>query len=482
MKSVTAGFRSAIDRTRALRIWCKEAPALLPCGQLAAAIALILIFTSPGALAQGRNDVARRMEHAAALIRDNHLPEAEQELKEVLRLAPNDASALNLLGAIRAQQKKLDEAEALFLRAIRTDGQFAGAHMNLAYLYALKGLPEKTISELKAVLRLDPNNGDATDKLARLLLSQDRIAECISFIEQAKQSQSPPVALLVLLGDAYLKKGDADKAEGSYQVALDKRGDDADAVLGLAQVAQVKGDATTATLYLSRARRLVPNSPDTFYRFALVALTAGLYEEANTTLQAAVKLKPDDPAYFLALGTTWLKKPDLTEAEQAFRRALQLQPENARGQMYLGYTLLEQKKYHEEREWLEKSLKKDTSIPETYYYLGLISKEVNEDERAIEFFKRAIQLVPSYSFPHTALGSIYLKLKNYPLAQQELEIGVKLNPNDSTVHYNLAVLYARLKNQERAQEELNIVEKLKHSGKTQEKANDTLDQSTPNHR
>ena len=101
--------------------------------------------------------------------------------------------------------------------------------------------------------------------------------------------------------------------------------------------------------------RFEATSPVTLYRFALVAMRAGLYEEANGTLLAAIKLKSDDPAYFLALGNTWIKKPDLAEAEQAFRRALQLQPDNPRAQMHLGYVLLEEKKYPEAREWLDSS-------------------------------------------------------------------------------------------------------------------------------
>jgi tetratricopeptide (TPR) repeat protein len=400
------------------------------------------------------------------LIAGKQIDEAEKELSAILKATPNEPIALNLLGTVRAQQGRFNEAEILFSRAVRGDNRFVGPHMNLAYLYTLTGQPEKTILELREVLRLDPKNSEALDRLARLLLAQKQIDEGIKVIEQGETSQTLSAPLLVLLGDAYLKKGDAARAEESYERGLLQESEQTDAVLGLAQVSQFKGDDNTALVYLGRARKMVANSPDTLYRFALVALRAGLFEEANGTLLAAIKLKSDDQAYFLALGTTWIKKPDLAEAEQAFRRALLLQPDSSQAQMYLGYTLLEQKKYPEAREYLEKSLQKDKSVPETYYYLGQLAQEENEDQRAIQFFKKAIELVPSYSFAHAALGVSYLRLKNYPLAQQELELSVKLNPNDSKAHYNLAVLFARLRNQQRAQEEMQIVEKLKNAGKT----------------
>ena len=423
------------------------------------------------------DSLIKRLEQAATLIAENRTAEAEKELASILKSVPNEPAGLNLLGTIRAKQGRYPEAEVLFTRAVRSDEGYLGPHMNLAYLYTLTGRRQKAIVELKEVLRLDPRNAEALDRLARTLLAEGQLDEGIKALEQGGESQQLPDSLLVLRGDAYLKKGNAAKAEESYQLALDQRSENTDAVLGLAQAAQLKGDADLATVLLARARKMAASSPDTLYRFALVALRAGRYEEANGTLLAAIKIKPDDPAYFIALGTTWIKKPDLAEAEQAFRQALKLQPDNPQAQMNLGFTLLEQKKYQEARTWLEKSLQRDKSIPETFYYLGQIAQEQNEDLRALELFKKAIEMVPSYSFAHAALGASYLRLKNYPLAQEELELSVRLNPNDAKAHYNLAVLFARLKNQQRAQEEMAIVEKLK--SRNPEQANKESESSQP---
>ncbi len=428
-----------------------------------AIIVLLVTALGNGTDAVGQTDTnLKKLERAAALITENRTTEAEQELASVLKVAPNEPVGLNMLGTIRAKQGRYPEAEVLFTRAIRSDKQFVGPHMNLAYLYALTGQRQKTKLELREVLRLDPQNTEAVDRLARLLLAEGQIDEGINVLEQGARAQQLPESLLVLRGDAYLKKGNAASAAESYQLALDQRNENTDAVLGLAQAAQLKGDVDTAAGLLAQARKMVATSPDTLYRFALVALRSGLYEEANRTLLAAIKIKSDDPSYFLALGTTWIKKPDLVEAEQAFRHALQLQPDNSEAQMYLGYALLEQKKYPEARIWLEKSLRQDKNVPETFYYLGQIAQEENDDERAIGFFKKAIELVPTYSFAHAGLGASYLRLKNYPMAQQELELSVKLNPADAKAHYNLAVLFARLKNQQRAQEEMDIVDRLKN--------------------
>jgi predicted Zn-dependent protease len=424
---------------------------------------VIALLASSETRAQGGD--ASGLERAAALISGNRLAEAEQQLNSILKARPNDALALNLLGTVRAQQSRLDEAEALFTRAVRADARFVGARMNLAHLYTLRREPAKAAAQFSEVLRLDPSNPEAAYRLARLHYAEGRFDECLAVAESARRAGALTPQLAVVLGDAYLKKGDAGRAEENYLRALGAEADNADALLGVASVAQSRGDMKTAALYLARAHDLIGDAPERLYSYALVTLKAGLYEDARQALERASLLRPDESAYAVALGAVWLKKPDLFEAERAFRRALSLRPDLPQAQMYLGYTLLKQKKYAEAREWLEKSAAGDATAPETFYYLGTVAQEQGEDARAAEMFARAVKLMPSFANAHVALGAVYLKQKDYERARAELVEGARLNPEDSKAHYNLARLYAQLKDPARARTEMEIVERLKNAGK-----------------
>ncbi|MGH9873445.1 MAG: tetratricopeptide repeat protein [Pyrinomonadaceae bacterium] len=440
----------------------------------------LLVMLSAVLVSAQTNNIQQQLEKAASLIRESRITEAEHQLNSILRIAPNEVVALNLLGTVRAQQGKLNEAESLLTRATRLDPMFVPAHMNLALLYLLKHAPEKTIVELKQVIQIEPNNVEANYKLARLMLSQGQIDEAINTLEKAKMEQPSVGAFLTLLGDAYLRKNNAHEAETNYLGALGAQKNNTDAMLGLARVAQLKGDSKTGLTYLSQAKDLLGNSPEMLYKFGVAALGFAVYDEAQIALEQAVKLKSDEPSYLIALGATLLKRTDLFAAEQLFRRALDLQPDNSQGQMYLGYVLYKQKRFPEAKTHLEKTIKAGSSVPEPFYYLGLILQEENEDERAITLLERAIKLSPSFANAHVALGASYLKLKNYPQAQEKLELGVKLNPDDSKAHYQLAVLYARLKDPKRAQAEMQIVERLKSVDLSQKREGDTFVITPPN--
>ena len=392
------------------------------------ALALVFVGTVP---AQDDKLVAR-LEHVASLIRENKTTEAERQLTTFLQTNPDQPVALNLLGTIRAKQGRLNEAEALFVRAVNSNARFSGARMNLAYLYMQKREPAKAVAQLKEVVLLEPGNTQA----------------------------------VVVLGDAHLANGAVAEAEEQYLVALEGRLDNAAALLGLAQISRLKGEIKEATLYLTRVGTLTADSksPEFLYKFAAVAMQVGMSDAAKSALENALKLRPNEPAYLLAYGIAWLRKGDLFEAEKVFRRLVQLQPNSNQAQIHLGYVLLNQKKYDEARLWLEKSARSTSPMPEVFYYLGLVAQEQNDDAKAIALFEKAVQKLPNYAHARIALGSSYIKLRNYPRAKEELETAVKLDPEEPTAHYNLALLYARLKDPARAQEEMRIVEKLKAKG------------------
>jgi len=128
-----------------------------------------LALTVYGQRARPANDQTARLQRAAALITAQDFKGAEAELDAILKAAPQEARALNLLGVVRAQQNRNDEAEELFRRALKTDPRLAGARVNLGLLRLSQERLEEATQEFDAALKIDAARKDARSQLAGTL-------------------------------------------------------------------------------------------------------------------------------------------------------------------------------------------------------------------------------------------------------------------------------------------------------------------------
>jgi tetratricopeptide (TPR) repeat protein len=355
---------------------------------------LCFLFAGQSAWAQKKaNNRAEQLERAAALIGSNQLVEAEGLLNQVLKVAPNEATALNLLGAIRAKQGRLDEAETFFSRAVRSDASMTGAHMNLAYLYLLKREPEKTASELKEALRLEPGNTEAGYRLAWLLLSLGRVDECISLVEKLKASQTLSAPLLGVLGDAYLKKGNKVASLSALKRAVELRPDEA------------------------------------AYRFALgiswLSAPPDL-QEAEQAFRQFLKLRPDDALGQLHLGYVLLKEKQYAEARELLEKSIQTGAGTPEAFYYLG--LIAQGQSEDERaiELFLKAIQLAPSFGYVHIALGATYLKLKDYARAQQSLETGVRLSPDDSKAHYNLAMLYARLKNPERAQEEMRLVEKL--------------------------------------------------------
>lgn len=355
--------------------------------------ALLCVLLAPASAVAQEQNRAEQLERAAAMIGSNLLLEAEQQLNQILKLAPNEATALNLLGAIRAKQGKLDEAEILFARAVRSDNKLTGAHMNLAYLYLLKGAPEKTASELKEVLRLEPANAEAAYRLAWLLLSQGRIDECIGFIEKLKGTLAASAPLLGVLGDAYLRKGDRDAGVSALKRAIEIKPDD-------------------AAYHFALGAAWLKHPPD--------------LQEAEQSFRQFLRLRPEDAQGQLYLGYVLLKQKQYAESRELLERSIQKGSGTPEAFYYLGLIAQGQNEDARAVELFEKAIQLAPAFAHVHIALGSTYLKLKDYPRAQQALETGVKLSPEDAKAHYNLAMLYARLKNPARAQEEMRIVEKL--------------------------------------------------------
>ncbi|HEX8190624.1 MAG TPA: tetratricopeptide repeat protein [Pyrinomonadaceae bacterium] len=354
---------------------------------LANAFALLcLVLAAAGGAAAQAGDRVGKLERAASLIVGGRLEEAERQLNEVLKGEPEDAQALNMLGALRAKQGRLDEAEALLARAVGRDGGMTSARMNLAHLRLLKGEPEKAAAELREVLRLEPSNAEAGHRLAWLLLRQGKLDECIALAESLRGTRGASAPLLAVLGEARLKKGDARAAVSAFEraVELDPAEPAYHFALGSAWLRQERPDLDAAEPSFRRFLKLRPDDAQGQLHLGYVLLKQKRHAEARQWLEKLVRADRATPEAFYYLGLIAQGENDDARAVELFGRSIQLAPTFYHAHVALGATHLKLKDYERARLSLEAGVRLSPEEPKAHYNLALLYARLKQPERARE--------------------------------------------------------------------------------------------------
>jgi tetratricopeptide (TPR) repeat protein len=104
-----------------------------------------------------------------AYLKMGEKPKAKEMFLQSLRVNPHFPHALNNLGILAAQEGRIAEAEALFLRAKETLGRKdAMPYINLGSLYEATGRRKEALEMFEAAVAIQPNSGTLWYSVARL--------------------------------------------------------------------------------------------------------------------------------------------------------------------------------------------------------------------------------------------------------------------------------------------------------------------------
>lgn len=177
-------------------------------------------------LGHNSNDFDVYVNIAQAYQQNKRYSDAEAALAQATPLAETDSSKEMLayaLGGVYESEKKYDQAEEQFKRAIALNPRDAGALNYYGYMLADRGMRLTEATDLiKRALAEDPNNGAFLDSLGWAYYKQDKLAEAEDTARQAVSHERHDPTILEHLGDIYFKRGKVELAAAQWQRSLDE--------------------------------------------------------------------------------------------------------------------------------------------------------------------------------------------------------------------------------------------------------------------
>jgi tetratricopeptide (TPR) repeat protein len=144
-----------------------------------------------------------------AYVRQGQIDQAAQAFKRATELKSDPAYYLNLGKTLKSELpviQKRAEARAAYEQALRVDGNYAPAHLELGRLFMDSGEPEKAKPELEKALDLEPDFYEADYLLGRLYHSQQDEQRSRKYMAQFAETKQALLEQSVI-GAGYLGDG-----------------------------------------------------------------------------------------------------------------------------------------------------------------------------------------------------------------------------------------------------------------------------------
>ncbi len=256
-------------------------------------------------------NIGHAMSEAMAAHGQGRLREAEKIYARVLKAAPDNFDALNLLGTVKAQQGHIGEAHRLFNAAVKANPAAPQGWSNLGQaLHALKRSAE-ALECLDKARVLAPDDVNILYQHANTLLSLDRPGDALAQF-QAVLARTPQ------------------HVEARVNCGL------AQAALGLPDLALADFDAALA---------LAPGNPGASYNRGVALIKLGRYEEAVTANDAVIAVEPGHVTAWLNRGKALAQLNRYDDALASYGEVLAIKKDHADAHFNQALALLTLGKY-----------------------------------------------------------------------------------------------------------------------------------------
>jgi protein O-mannosyl-transferase len=232
-----------------------------------------------------------------------------------------------LVGYELERAGRRDEALARLRRS--GEGGYSTAWYNLGGMLLTAGRLDDGIAALETFLRAAPLDKAAVQTrvlLGRAFLTKGDTARAIGELRQARAMDPSNVDALGGLCDALLAARQFDQSAGCYSAFLARRPDDAAATLNFGISLATMGHTREAKTAFERARDLDPGDRRAYKNLAALALNANDVQAGIGFASDAVRVAPTDAEAHDLLGRGFAAAGELRKASEEFERAIALNP------------------------------------------------------------------------------------------------------------------------------------------------------------
>ncbi len=312
--------------------------------------------------------------------------------------------------------------------------------------YLNNGEPRAAVIQLKNLLRLQPENGEARLLLGEAYLRLGEGAGAVKELKRARDLGMESSRWLSFLAQAYLLQGEAQElldnilpeASQSPKIKAKILAMRAAACLLLDQHEKAKDN-------LNQALQLDPDNLQAHLGRARLALNDHHLDEVFTHIDRVLKQDPDNVEAYLLQAEAYRQQEDLQAAYQSYGEVLERRPREIRALLGRATVELANNQNEQARKDLDAVDKIAKDVPLALYMRGLLEFRQGNLEAAKEALEKVVYKVPNHAQSTLLLGIIAYRHNELGLAEEYLEATHHLMPDSFPVTKVLAAIKIKRK-------------------------------------
>ena len=338
-------------------------------------------------------------QHQAA----NRLPEAENLLRQILKLDSRNAHALHLLGVVTYQA----------------------------------GQPILALDLIRQAIAIEPNAALFQSNLAEMSRQQGRITEAIEHGRRAVALDPTMASAHSNLGIALFDAKDYDEAEASHQRALGLMPNLLQSLNNLGSIERGRGNKAQALEWYRKALAINPDFLESLTNMGAVLVEDERPDEAIPPLMKVLQVYPESPEALCNLGLSYFKRDEFDKADTLLRRSLQNRLGYPEALIGLSRVCHELDNLDEAESLLMEATEKAPEKADAWCQLGSIYTEQGQADLAQAAYQRALAADAKCAEALTGLANLKLEAGDIKEAVVDLEAALEIDPDNLGARFHL---------------------------------------------
>ncbi len=401
-------------------------------------------------------DILARTQLGLSLLRMSKYDEAYAEAEKITKTNPSvQIPAIYFIkGSVLLQRKEYKEAVALLKEAILRLPKLMEPHYFLALALAEVGRIEEAKTELKTAVELAPEFIPAKLGLARLLSKEGWQKETITLCKDILRLQPDNIDATQLLGLTYIKAQDFENAERQFDKVLLL--DYSIGEVNMAYLSLASGQLSKCIRQCEAILMANPKASKVYDLLGLAHIRRGNFDLGIEQFKKGIEINPNSSATLLNLAKAYTVTQNSVEAKKALEKIISLDPRSLHARTVLASLYEKDGDFDAAAKIHEKTLEINPDYVQGYALARMYFLQGKLDE-SIDLYNKALKLIPANAVLYFNIALSYQQKENYRTSISYCNKAIELKPETPSFKLVLTNIYIANGEYSKAKEQIESI-------------------------